>query len=236
MKTADLPPAPRYFPMDAEINRRGARPLEQLRPAWLSVAELRTACEQGAVVLDVRDATTFGAGHVPGAINIGLDGQFAAWAGTLLDPATPVILVAESEAKRAEAVTRLARVGLENVAGSLEGGFAAWCAAGEAIATLSRIDVHGLRAFDGRTTVVDVRRPGEYQAGHVPGAINLPLAELGRGVPPADLPGPVTVICAGGYRSAIGASLLRRHGYEVAADVIGGTSAWVAAGYESEGE
>jgi hydroxyacylglutathione hydrolase len=234
MMTADLPPAPRYFPIDAEINRHGARPLSELHAVTLDPESVREAIAGGAVVLDVRPPDRFAAAHLPGSINIGLDGQFASWAGTILDPGVPVVLVSGSEAERDEAVTRLARVGLENVRGAMSDDLDAWRTSGGELKAFSRIDVSELQARRSATTVVDVRRPAEYASGHVPGAINLSLADLEAQARDLAGMGPVTVICAGGYRSAIGASLLRRLGFDVHADVLGGTSAWSAAGYPLE--
>src|SRR6266704_1267856 len=123
MMTRDLPEAPAYFSKDAEINRTGAPALEELpRPAALLPAEVCKLAAQGQVILDVRAAADFGAGHVPGAFNVGLGGQFASWAGCLIPLAAPIVIVAESEDKVAEAQTRLARVGMENVKGYLAGG------------------------------------------------------------------------------------------------------------------
>src|SRR5262249_28224048 len=131
--------------------------------------------EQGAVVLDVRPAAAFGAGHVPGALNIGLGGQFASWAGTLIAMGTPIIVVADDEAQVNEAVTRLARVGIESEKGFLRGGAEAWRQAGFETATVMQMTVHDLkrwleekRAFQ----LIDVRRPGEYDGGHAPTAVN----------------------------------------------------------------
>src|SRR5947208_3617359 len=129
--TTDLPEAPAYFSRDAEINRTGAGSLEGLAPAVaLPVAEVRRFAEQESVILDVRDAAQFGAGHVPGALNIGLGGQFASWAGSLIPLTAPIVIVADSDERIEEARLRLARVGLENVRGYLAGGMNAWRAAG----------------------------------------------------------------------------------------------------------
>jgi glyoxylase-like metal-dependent hydrolase (beta-lactamase superfamily II)/rhodanese-related sulfurtransferase len=236
--TADLPETPRYFSMDVELNRQGAPPLaEQPLPAALSASRVAEAVAAGAVVLDVRGGAEFGAGHVPGAVNVALSGQFASWAGTLLDPARPLVIVAEGEERVREAVMRLARVGLERVAGFLEGGVAAWERAGRPVGRLPQIAVDELRARlaeDPRWQVLDVRRPGEYADGHVPRAVSSPLDGLERALPDIDRTRPTAVICAGGYRSSAAASLLLKHGFGELCNVVGGTSAWLAAGYEAE--
>jgi hydroxyacylglutathione hydrolase len=230
MMTTDLPPAPRYFPMDAEINRRGARSLSEITASPLSAADVQTRMGNGAIVLDVRDAASFGNMHIDGAINIGLGGQYASWAGTLLSPECEIIIVADSSARVDEAVMRLARVGLENVAGYLD--IVDWSNAGLPTLSLPQIDVNELRSRLGELSVLDVRRPGEYSNGHIPDAVNVPLNELQERIADVDRSRPLAVICAGGYRSSAAASILQRHHFARLYNVIGGTSAWVAAGYE----
>src|SRR5207237_5402541 len=125
--TSDLPHPPTYLPRDAEINRTGATALTALpRPAALTPEQVAQQIEARAVLLDVRTAAEFGAAHVPGALNVGLGGQFAIWAGSLIAPTAPIIIVADDEAQVDESVMRLARVGLENVRGYLRGSVAAW--------------------------------------------------------------------------------------------------------------
>ncbi|HYE13606.1 MAG TPA: rhodanese-like domain-containing protein, partial [Pyrinomonadaceae bacterium] len=194
---------------------------------------------QGHAVLDVRSAAEFGAGHVPGSVNIGLGGQFASWAGTLLQIGTPLILVADAEEKVDEAVTRLARVGHENVRGYLRGGAQEWRSAGFDLAVLPQVTVEELRRRleeDEGLQVLDVRRPAEFAAGHVPRAVSTPLSPRLReeAAPRLDPARPVAVVCAGGYRSSAAASLLKRHGLHNLLNVAGGTGAWVAAGFPVE--
>jgi len=237
--TTDLPEVPAYFPRDAEINRAGAAPLADLpRPAALRPEEVASLSNQGHVVLDVRGPEEFGAGHVPGAINIGLGGQFASWAGTLVPLGTPVVIVAGGDEQVAEAVTRLARVGHEGVRGYLRGGMEAWRAAGFEADALPQISVEELRrrlAEQRDLQVVDVRRPAEYASGHAPRAMSAPLGpRLGEEVARLDLDRETAVICAGGYRSSAATSLLKRLGFRHLLNVSGGTGAWVAAGYPVE--
>jgi glyoxylase-like metal-dependent hydrolase (beta-lactamase superfamily II)/rhodanese-related sulfurtransferase len=236
--TADLPEQPRYFGIDVEINRRGAGALAARGPApALDPGAFAAAQAAGAVVLDTRANVEFGAGHVPGALNVGLGGQFASWAGTLLDPARPILVVAADEARVAEAVMRLARVGLEDVSGSLAGGMDAWRASGRPVATVEQIsvdDLRGLIASERRLQVVDVRRPGEYAGGHVPGAIPAPLDRLEQEAGRLDPSRPTAVICAGGYRSSAATSLLAAHGFRDLRNVLGGTAAWIERGHPME--
>jgi hydroxyacylglutathione hydrolase len=192
----------------------------------LTPAEVQERMQHGAIVVDVRDSAAYGAGHIPGSLNIGLGGQYASWAGTLLDANAELIIVADSAERAEEAVMRLARVGLENVAGSLGGGIAAWSDAGLLPATLPQIDVNELAERLGDISVLDVRRPGEYESGHVPDAINIPLDALPERVRELDPATPLAVICAGGYRSSAAASILQHHHFANVSNVVGGTSAW----------
>ena len=233
--TTDLPEQPRYFGMDVEINRRGAGPLGTEEPEALDAADFAAAQHAGAVVIDVRPNVDFGGGHVPGSLNVGLGGQFASWAGTLVDPARPILIVAGDDARVAEAVMRLARVGLENVTGYLAGGVDAWRAAGRRLSTITQISVAELRALaagDRRLQIVDVRRPGEYAGGHVPGALTAPLDRVERDTARLDPTLPTAVICAGGYRSSAATGVLAARGFRNLKNVLGGTAAWIAAGYE----
>ena len=240
MMTADLPEAPDYFAKDAEINRTGALSLNELPPLTrLSPAEVSKHAKQGDVILDVRSAADFGAGHVPGCLNIGLGGQFASWAGTLISLDTPVVIVAESEDKANEAQVRLARVGLENLKGYLAGGIQAWHDAGFGVAAVPQITVAELKELienDNDLQVIDVRRGGEYESGHAPRAVTAPLANLREALPTLNLnPSRKTaVICAGGYRSSAGTSIMQPLGFTDLLNVTGGTNAWIKAGYEVE--
>jgi glyoxylase-like metal-dependent hydrolase (beta-lactamase superfamily II) len=235
MATADLPPAPQYFPHDAEANRVGAPALGELRaPEALAPEAVAIRTNAGAVVLDVRAGAAFGRGHLPGSVNIGLAGQFAPWAGTLLDLARPVILVADGEAEVREAAMRLARVGLERVEGYLDGGVAAWDAAGLPIDGVEPVRVDELRrTLDAGEPVqlVDVRRPGEYASGHIPGAINVPLDQLEVGLGRLDRGRRVVAVCESGYRSSAASSVLKRHGFDHVLDAVGGTRAWTGTGH-----
>lgn len=248
LMTVDLPEAPAYFPRDAEINRTGAPSLADVsRPAALTTDEVKKLVDEAAgsaavalQILDVRGAVEFGAAHLPGAINIGLGGQFAIWAGTLLAMEIPIVIVAESEEQAAEAVVRLARVGIESVKGYLAGGVEAWSDAGLELASVPQITVYELHELViGRAPlqIVDVRRPPEYEDGHVPHARPAPLLSLRENVRnlarELDPTKPTAVICAGGYRSSAATSILQQHGFANLLNVTGGTSAWIAAGYET---
>ena len=240
LMTTDLPEAPAYFSQDAEINRTGAEALTGLPPAAaLSPAEVLELVARGAVILDVRDAASFGAGHIPGALNIGLGGQFASWAGSLIPMSSPIVIVADSDERIEEARLRLARVGLENVQGNLVGGMNAWQESGRELACVPQITVAELKQLlETRPDLqlIDVRRLPEYESGHAPGALSSPLAGLRKRLPHLSLKpnSPTAVICAGGYRSSAGTSILQQLGFNDLLNVTGGTKAWIDAGYEVE--
>ena len=239
MMTADLPEAPSYFPKDAEINRAGARGLDELQPpSALTPQQVLELREQGHVLLDVRSAADFGAAHVPGSMNIGLGGQFAMWAGSLISLSSSIIVIADTQAQVDESVVRLARVGIENVKGYLEGGVQSWRDAGLPVDRIEQVTVAQLKEqiANGDLQIVDVRRPTEYANGHVPSALNAPLASLDKSLGPLPLKKDklTAVICAGGYRSSAAASLLQNQGFSNLLNVSGGTGAWINAGYPVE--
>ncbi|HEX9303424.1 MAG TPA: MBL fold metallo-hydrolase [Thermoanaerobaculia bacterium] len=234
MMTTDLPEAPAYFSRDVAINRGGASELAELPdPAALAPRDVEALQKKGAVVLDTRPAAQYGAGHVPGSLHIGLSGQFASWAGALVSPRAPVLLVAEDEEQVREARTRLARVGIDNVAGYLAGGILEWDRAGLPLATMEQVNVEELdaRLREGRVRrVVDVRRPAEWQAGHIPNAVHLPLNTLAQNVGELDRSEPLAAICAGGFRSSIATSILEQQGFTKVTNVVGGMAAWTGSG------
>jgi glyoxylase-like metal-dependent hydrolase (beta-lactamase superfamily II)/3-mercaptopyruvate sulfurtransferase SseA len=237
MMTTDLPEAPAYFSRDVLLNREGPGSLEELpAPPALSPEDVVALQRAGAVILDTRPAADYGAGHVPNAMQIGQSGQLASWAGSLLSAQGPLILVAEDEERVAETRTRLARVGLENVAGFLSGGILSWDAAGSPLATTEQITVDELaaRLAEGADLqVVDVRRPAEWNAGHIRQAVAMPLDRLSQTAESLDRRRPVAAICAGGYRSSIATSVLERLGFEKVINVVGGMAAWSAARLET---
>ena len=226
LMTTDFPAAPKYFSRDAEINRRGARMLAEITAAPLTPDRVREQMNRGAVLLDVRDAASFGTSHISGAINIGLGGEFASWCGTLLPAEAPIVISADSSEHANEAVMRLARVGIESAAGFITK------AEGFESASIPQITVEELH--DRKLRVLDVRRKGEYTSGHIPGAQHIPLDELPRREGEVKRGGPLAVVCAGGYRSSIAASLLQRDNIADVMNVVGGTTGWVRAGFSVE--
>ncbi|HTV65125.1 MAG TPA: MBL fold metallo-hydrolase [Bryocella sp.] len=225
--TANLPARPDYFLEDAAINRAAASSLSELPDlAAISAAQLKAMLERGVIALDVRPTDRFAAAHVPGSINIALSGQFASWAGAVLGLASRPVLIADTAEQISEARMRLARVGIEDLAGSLEGGVDAWQRAGFHLAQLPQITVQELRARlgDHNLHVLDVRRQGEWEAGHIAEADWYPLDRF-KAALPALPSATIAVHCKSGYRSAIAASLLQRAGHNVI-NVGGGFDAW----------
>lgn len=227
--TTGLNAPPAYFPLNARINKEGYDSLDDVYTKGLkalSIPEFKQQVANDAWILDTRAATVFTNGFVPGSISIGLDGRFAEWAGTMLPLKQALVLVTEA-GKEKESVTRLARVGIDNIHGYLDGGYEAWVAAGETIDMIIDIEPDELAMdipHDNLLEVIDVRKPAEFEAGHVKGAINIPLDTLTD-------PGHIAAIddthnlyvhCAGGYRSVIAASLLKREGYHNLRNVLGG--------------
>jgi len=230
--TSNLPTRPDYFLQDAEINRSGAAALADLPPLQpLSSAELSALLHDDVIALDVRSGEEFASAHVPGSINIALSGQFASWAGTLLGLSSHPVLIADSPEQLEEARMRLARVGVEELRGYLQGGTTAWKNAGLPLAEVPQITVQALeeRLHSRQTGVLDVRREPEWQAGHLEGADWWPLDNFKVSPPEINRSVPLAVHCKSGYRSMIACSLLQRAGFNNVTNVVGGFDAWLAA-------
>lgn len=230
-----LQPPPAYFPENARLNKEGylqitevlARGTRALTPNTFEVV----AKETDAIILDTRQAKDFRLGFVPNSINIGLEGTFAPWAGTLIPSVEHPLLIIADPGREEEVVTRLARVGFEQTLGFLEGGIAAWRAAGKALYTLSQVSASELAArliYNPSLVVIDVRKPTEFAHHHVTGAINIPLDYLNDHLAEIPKHKPVYVYCAGGYRSMIAISILRARGWENLIDVEGGMKSLLA--------
>jgi len=230
MVTEGQPPAPPYFAFDAARNRQARPLLDEDAPLLpLNLDEVLLLQASGAVVLDARDPADFAAGHLRDSVNVGLDGRFAEYAGDVLRPDDTVIIVTDDGHKR-EAMVRLARVGFDQVAGYLREPLRVLAERPELCEQASRLTAADLEArlHDGiPVSVVDVRSPGELDDGLVPGAVNIPLAQLVARAAEVDTSRPVVVYCRGGYRSSIAASVLRRTGAADVSDIIGGYDAWL---------
>ena len=227
--TANLPARPEYFAQDAAINRNGAAPLANLPELKvIDPAELRSMIVRGMIALDVRAGDRFASGHIPGSINIPLSGQFASWAGIVLGLSAHPVLVAESMEQVREARVRLARVGIDDLCGYLADGIEGWQKAEYDLDRSPQITVQQLNTDlrDHSLRVLDVRREGEWTAGHIAGAHLHSLDRFKADLPQVDPQSPVAVHCKSGYRSMIACSLLQRAGRTNVVNVIGGFDAW----------
>lgn len=227
---ADQPEVPAYFPKSASKNLEGSKALEDLpKPVALSTEEIENF---DGVVLDVRANTEFGASHIPNSINIGLGGQFASWAGTLVSIGTPIAIAAETEAQVDEAFMRLARVGIETVKGFVL--MKDFTGKLNEIEQVPVEEVQSLTETEKYLQFVDVRRVAEHANGHAPRTINLPLDKLSNEIDKLDPTAPTYVICQSGYRSSLGTSILENAGFAKIYNVTGGTKAWMDAGFDTE--
>ena len=227
--TTDLTAPPSYFPVNAKINKEGYDALQaimekSLKP--LTVADFKRKMKDEVLILDTRNANEFAEGFVPTSISIGLEGRFAEWAGSLL-PFDQEIILVTAPGQEEETVVRLARVGFDNVAGYLEGGYQAWVDAGEDRDLIISVEPDELAMdipHDPNLIVLDVRKPAEYADGHVKDAQNLTLSDMADPATMADFDDNhnLYVHCAGGYRSIIACSILKREGIHNLRNVTGG--------------
>jgi hydroxyacylglutathione hydrolase len=229
--TDGLSAPPQYFFSDAAINKNGYENIEKILKrniVALNPEKAEDAIEKGATVLDTRAADDFEKGFIPGSINIGLEGSFAVWVGTIIDIKLPLLVIAAA-GKEHEAILRLARVGYENVVGYLEGGIDAWKKSDRPVDTITSVnpDEFAEEVREGnKRTILDVRRPGEFESGHVKGADLFCLSNFShvtnlKALKPEQ---PYFIHCAGGYRSMIAASILKAQGFTNVVNVRQGWS------------
>ena len=230
--TEGLAAPPQYFPINAKINKEGYESLDAVLAKGMKALSIedfkKVSAEDNVVILDTRVSSIFTQGFVPGSISIGLDGRFAEWAGSILSFNKQIVLVTE-EGKERETIVRLARVGFDKMIGYLKGGFEAWKAAGETIDLIIDVEADELAMdipFDPKVKVLDVRKVPEYADGHIADAVNIPLSDLTDPASMADLDDDqnIYVHCAGGYRSIIACSLIKREGIHNIRNVVGGWS------------
>ena len=227
--TQGQPPAPGYFVYDAILNRKDRALLDDTKmPTAMTYDQVLDAINRGAVLVDGRTPEEFAQGHLRHAINIGLGGRYAEFAGSVLSSDADVVLFTEP-GEELEGKNRLARIGFDRVIGYLGEPYEAMLAHQDDVQIASRLTA---KAFDERAArisnlqIVDVRNPGEVEAGTIPGAINIPVGQLPTRLGELDAAKPTVVYCAGGYRSSVAASLLRQHGFTDVSDILGGYGAW----------
>ncbi|PSK80971.1 hydroxyacylglutathione hydrolase [Limimaricola soesokkakensis] len=230
----DAPPVPTHYPRLKKVNAKGPEVLRNLpRVPPLTVERFAKATEGGAQIVDTRDMMDFGAGHVKGSLNIGARPELSVWAGWLLDPEKPIYLVLHEDADLPGVVKLLWRTGFTEFGGYLAGGMSAWREAGRDFAQIPQISVHELKDAQD-ITPLDVRKPDEWEGGHLPGATHAFLGELREKMSDLDRSKSYATYCASGFRASIAASLLAAHGFETIRNVPGSWKAWSAAGYPVE--
>ena len=237
--TEGISAAPDYFSKNANLNKNGYADYDTVMEKGLtelSVPAFEKAMQEGATVIDSRIPDVFEQGFVKGSVNIGLNGQYAIWAATLIDLKTPLILVCDT-GKEKESVMRLTRTGFENILGFLKGGYEAWKEAGKDIDLIISIDAEELALdakFDEKIHILDVRKPDEWNESHVKKAEHISLQDLEDQTGRLDKNQTYYVHCAGGYRSMIAASLLKEKGFPNVKNVLGGFNKIKESGIELE--
>jgi hydroxyacylglutathione hydrolase len=231
------PPVPHYYPVMKRVNAEGPKVLGNLpRVPGLPTQAFKEAIEKKAgVLVDVRNILAFGGGHIAGALNIPGTPILSIWAGWMLDPEEPVLLVMESDDDLEKIVRLFVRTGYTKFAGYLIGGMKAWHLAGFPLERIGQMSVHELNARKSSLQVVDVRSPGEWKKGHVPGACHIFVPELGKRMSELDRGKPTAVYCGSGYRASIATSILKRQGFKELWNVPGSWEAWKKAKLPVEG-
>jgi glyoxylase-like metal-dependent hydrolase (beta-lactamase superfamily II)/rhodanese-related sulfurtransferase len=229
--TADQPEAPGYFAHDAILNRKERASLDESLADMkgLSLDEVLKLQQQGAQIVDTRSPVDFAGAHLRGSINIGIDGKYATWAGTVLKKDVPIVIVADDE-RVSESIMRLGRIGFDHVAGYLEGGLSAVGDRSDLIGHVRRVTAAAVPELKPQPVIVDVRAPKEWEGGHLDGSLNIPLNQLEQRADEVPSESDVVVHCQGGYRSSIAVSLLQKLGHTNIMDQVGGYKAWVQSG------
>lgn len=231
------PPVPKYYPLMKKLNAQGPEVLGQLpRVPGLPSKTFQEAVEKKAgVLVDTRQMLAFGGGHIQGALNIGATPMLSIWAGWLLDPDEPILLVLDCDSKVDEVVKLFLRTGFTKFAGYLVGGMTAWDNVGLPLDEVGQMTVHEMAGAGPDLQIVDVRSLGEWQKGHVPGAVRMFLPELREKAAALDSRKPVAVYCESGYRASIGTSVLKQEGFLNVSNVPGSWQAWKKAKLPIEG-
>ncbi|MFZ0213481.1 MAG: MBL fold metallo-hydrolase [Candidatus Acidiferrales bacterium] len=231
--TADQPDAPPYFTYDAVLNSEERPTLDETlaRVTPMTLDDVLALQSAGAQILDTRDASEFAAAHLAGSINIGLGGQYATWAGTVLDREHPIVIIADP-GRENEAATRLGRIGFDHVAGYLKDGLHSLKSRPDLMITTDRLSAPfaaELLSSPQPPLAIDVRAPGEREQKRIAGSLAMPLNHLTENLDKLPRDRPLLVYCAGGYRSSIAASLLERNGFDRVCEIAGGIVGWEAA-------
>jgi rhodanese-related sulfurtransferase len=232
--TADQPEAPAYFTYDAVLNSEERPTLDQTlaHVNAMTLDDVLALQAAGAQILDTRDPAEFGAAHLAGSINIGLGGQYATWAGTVLDGNHPIVIIAEI-GRENESATRLARIGFDHIVGYLQDGLHSLKSRPDLTVTTDRVSAPyaaELLSSPDPPLAIDVRAPREREREYIAGSLSLPLNHLVEKSETLPKGRPLLVYCAGGYRSSIAASLLERNGFDCVSEIAGGLAGWKAAG------
>ncbi len=229
-----MPEAPDHFSRCSDINRKGPAKVESLETARpLSAAEVFQWTRKGAVILDGRDFLAFGGAHIPGAWNIDMAGNFQTFAGWMIPPDKPIMLVGEPESRAGDALTLLRRVGLDRVIGWLDGGMHSWNIAGlaeEHVPQISAPELAAVLARDSKATILDVRGKLEFETLHLSGAVNIAAPDLRKRYGEVSKDQPVYVICNSGHRSSLACSVLQQQGFKNVTNVAGGMMGFSAVG------
>ncbi len=220
---------PAYFPKNVLMNIRGYESFDTVLERGMNGLDPdqfeAVANETGALILDTRDPAVFAKSFIPNSINIGIDGNFAPWAGALISDIKQAIIIVAEKGREKEVITRLARVGYDNTLAYLEGGYQSWADSGKDKMHINRISAEELeKTFNKDTLIFDVRNTAEFSADHIEGAVNIPLDYINNHLAEFPKDKPIILHCAGGYRSMIAASILASRGWENISDLEGGFS------------
>jgi hydroxyacylglutathione hydrolase len=225
---SSAPPVPKYYPLMKKVNAKGPEVIGNLpRVPGLPAKVFNDAVQaKEGILVDTRLMLAFGGGHIKGALNIGATPMLSIWAGWLLDPNEPILLVLDSDSKVDEVVKLFIRTGYTKFAGYLVGGMTAWDNAGFPLEEVGQMTVHEVKDAQSRLQIVDVRAPSEWKDGHVPGAVHMFLPELREKAGKLQRDKPVAVYCDSGYRASIATSILKQEGFDCVCNVPGSWQAW----------